>query len=63
MKGQATECDNGALSRDHQWSRDGDVGTVGITDYAQSRLGEVNSAKLPEAYLVHELQRLPCGRK
>jgi glycine cleavage system H protein len=38
------------FSRDHQWIRvDGDVGTVGITDYAQSQLGEVISIELPEA--------------
>ena len=38
------------FSRDHQWIRvDGDVGTVGITDYAQSQLGDVVSVELPEA--------------
>jgi glycine cleavage system H protein len=38
------------FSRDHQWIRvDGDVGTVGITDYAQSQLGDVISVELPEA--------------
>jgi len=38
------------FSRDHQWIRvDGDIGTVGITDYAQSQLGDVISVELPEA--------------
>jgi glycine cleavage system H protein len=38
------------FSRDHQWIRvDGDVGMVGITDYAQSQLGDVISVELPEA--------------
>jgi glycine cleavage system H protein len=38
------------FSRDHQWIRvDGAVGTVGITGYAQSQLGEVVSIELPEA--------------
>jgi glycine cleavage system H protein len=38
------------FSRDHQWIRvDGEVGTVGITDYAQNQLGEVVSVELPEA--------------
>jgi glycine cleavage system H protein len=38
------------FSRDHQWIRvDGDIGTVGITDYAQGQLGEVISVELPEA--------------
>ena len=37
------------FSRDHQWIRvDGDVGTVGITDYAQSKLADVISVELPE---------------
>jgi len=38
------------FSRDHQWIRvDGDLGTVGITDYAQSQLGDVVSVELPKA--------------
>jgi glycine cleavage system H protein len=38
------------FSRDQQWIRvDGDVGTVGITDFAQSQLGDVLSVELPEA--------------
>jgi len=37
------------FSRDHQWIRvDGDVGTVGITDYAQSQLADVISIELPD---------------
>ena len=37
------------FSRDHQWIRvDRDVGTVGITDYAQSQLADVISVELPE---------------
>jgi glycine cleavage system H protein len=38
------------FSRDHQWILvDGNVGTVGITDYAQSQLGDVVSVELPKA--------------
>jgi len=38
------------FSRDHQWIRvDGDVGIVGITDYAQSQLGDVVTVELPKA--------------
>ena len=38
------------FSRDHQWIHvDGTIGTVGITDYAQSQLGDVISVELPEA--------------
>ena len=38
------------FSRDYQWIRvDGDIGTVGITDYAQSQLGDVVSVELPKA--------------
>jgi len=36
-------------SRDHEWiSVQGDVGTVGITDYAQRELGDVVYVDLPE---------------
>jgi glycine cleavage system H protein len=35
-------------SQDHEWIRlDGDVATVGITDYAQSQLGDVVYVELP----------------
>jgi glycine cleavage system H protein len=38
------------FSRDHQWIRiDSEVGTVGITDYAQSQVGEVVSVELARA--------------
>jgi glycine cleavage system H protein len=36
-------------SREHIWVRvDGDLATIGITDYAQEKLGEVVSIELPE---------------
>jgi glycine cleavage system H protein len=36
-------------SREHIWVRvDGDMATLGITDYAQERLGEVLSVEFPE---------------
>ncbi|MEA2934200.1 MAG: glycine cleavage system protein [Variibacter sp.] len=36
-------------TKDHEWiSVDGDVGTVGITEYAQSQLGDVVFVELPE---------------
>ena len=35
---------------DHEWIRlDGEVATVGITDYAQEQLGDVVFVELPEA--------------
>jgi glycine cleavage system H protein len=37
-------------SREHIWVRvDGDLATIGITDYAQENFGEVVSVELPEA--------------
>ncbi|MBU2054886.1 MAG: glycine cleavage system protein GcvH [Proteobacteria bacterium] len=37
-------------SREHVWVRmDGDLATIGITDYAQEKLGEILSLDLPEA--------------
>ena len=48
-KGRERQCVE-RFSRDHQWIRvDGDLGTVGITDYAQSQLGDVVSVELPKA--------------
>ncbi|MEL3891382.1 glycine cleavage system protein GcvH [Ferrovibrio sp. MS7] len=37
-------------SKDHEWiAVDGNTGTVGITDYAQSQLGDVVFVELPQA--------------
>ena len=37
-------------TKDHEWVRlDGDVATVGITDHAQTALGDVVFVDLPEA--------------
>jgi len=37
-------------SKDHEWiSVDGDVATVGITDFAQGQLGDVVFVEVPEA--------------
>ncbi len=36
-------------SKDHEWIRvEGDIGTVGISDYAQDQLGDVVYVELPE---------------
>lgn len=38
------------FTREHEWVRvDGDVGTCGISDYAQSQLGDVVFVELPAA--------------
>lgn len=37
------------FTEDHEWVRiDGDIGTVGITDYAQEQLGDVVFVELPD---------------
>lgn len=37
-------------TKDHEWVRlEGDVATVGVTDYAQSQLGDVVFVEVPEA--------------
>jgi glycine cleavage system H protein len=42
--------ENLRYSKDHEWvSVDGDIATVGITDYAQSSLGDVVYIELPKA--------------
>lgn len=38
------------FTRDHEWIEvDGEIGTVGITDYAQGQLGDITFVELPEA--------------
>ena len=37
-------------TKDHEWARiEGDVATVGITDYAQGELGDIVFVELPKA--------------
>jgi glycine cleavage system H protein len=37
------------FTKEHEWIRvDGDVGTVGITDHAQSQLGDIVFVEVPE---------------
>ena len=37
------------FSEDHEWIEvDGDVGTIGVTDFAQEQLGDVVFVELPE---------------
>ena len=37
------------FTQDHEWVRaDGDIATVGITDHAQSQLGDIVFVELPE---------------
>lgn len=48
-------------SREHTWVRvDGNLATIGITDYAQEKLGEVLSIELPEVDTYVELDE-PFG--
>ena len=42
-------------SEDHEWiSVDGDIGTVGITNHAQSQLGDIVFIELPEVGRIIE---------
>lgn len=42
-------------TKDHEWVRvDGDVGTVGVSNYAQQQLGDVVFVELPEPGRVVE---------
>lgn len=37
------------FTKDHEWIEvEGDTGTVGITDYAQSQLGDITYVEMPE---------------
>jgi len=41
--------ENLKYTEEHEWvSVDGDVATIGITDYAQSELGDIVFVELPE---------------
>lgn len=42
-------------TKDHEWTRiEGDIATIGITDYAQSELGDIVYVELPEIGLSTE---------
>lgn len=41
--------DNLSYTKEHEWAQiDGDVATIGITDYAQEQLGDIVYLELPE---------------
>jgi glycine cleavage system H protein len=49
------------FSEDHEWiDVDGDLGTVGITDYAQSQLGDITYVDLPAAGQAVKKGNAPC---
>ncbi len=49
------------FTKDHEWiDVDGDVGTVGITDYAQGQLGDITYVDLPPAGTVLTKGDAPC---
>ncbi len=49
------------FTQDHEWiDVDGNVGTVGITDYAQSQLGDITFVELPEAGTAVTKGDAPC---
>ena len=48
-------------TQDHEWiDSDGTTGTVGITDYAQSQLGDITFVELPEAGSTLKKGDAPC---
>jgi glycine cleavage system H protein len=49
------------FTQDHEWiDVDGDTGTVGITDYAQSQLGDITYVELPAAGTAVKKGDAPC---
>lgn len=49
------------FTQDHEWiDVEGDLGTVGITDYAQSQLGDITFVELPEAGTAVTKGDAPC---
>ena len=48
-------------TQDHEWiDVDGEVGTVGITDYAQGQLGDITFVELPAAGTALKKGDAPC---
>lgn len=48
-------------TKDHEWiAVDGTIGTVGITDYAQSQLGDITYVDLPAAGTAIAKGDAPC---
>ncbi len=48
-------------TKDHEWiAVDGETGTVGITDYAQSQLGDITYVDLPAAGTAIGKGDAPC---
>ena len=48
-------------TQDHEWiDVNGDTGTVGITDYAQSQLGDITFVELPDAGSSVKKGDAPC---
>ena len=48
-------------SREHEWIRvDGNLATIGITDYAQEELGDIVNVELPEE--GDEIHKKPLER-
>ena len=53
----ATYPDNLHYTKDHEWMRvDGEIGTVGLTDFAQEQLGDVVHVQLPRVGEKFEVQ-------
>lgn len=49
------------FTQDHEWiDVDGNIGTVGITDYAQSQLGDITYVDLPAAGTALKKGDAPC---
>lgn len=49
------------FTEDHEWiDVEGDIGTVGITDYAQSQLGDITFVELPEKGDTLKKGDAPC---
>ncbi len=48
-------------TKDHEWiAVDGDIGTVGITDYAQGQLGDITYVDLPVPGAAVKKGDAPC---
>jgi glycine cleavage system H protein len=49
------------FTKDHEWIEvEGDTGTVGITDYAQSQLGDITFVDVPETGRTVTKGEAPC---
>jgi len=54
--------ENLKYSKDHEWIKvDGEIATIGITNYAQTQLGDIVYVELPEIGMIADRDEAICA--